>query len=160
MTLYAHLWPDVPGPFTLHRSDSADFFSPGPDVVLLLEQDLGDGEKRAGWLRLTPEALEDLGSDAERLADFLRRSHLEKIFRPWAFPDEIFFLDNFDPTPRLSRWIHRARFAKRLARDPRARGNLVDDAAFLTSRRLRKLAQDLDDRFEDRRSSWRTRRSS
>lgn len=77
------------------------------------------------------------------------------VFRPWTRPDDPGFLDGFDPVPRASLWLARARFLRRLARDPRARGNLADDAAFLAARRLRRAADRLDALFEERRGHWR-----
>lgn len=79
------LWPDVAGTFVLHRSGTRDLWTPGPGVVLLVEQDLG-ARKVAGWVRLTDDAFADLAEVPERLVRFLALE-LEHVFRPWAFPE-------------------------------------------------------------------------
>ena len=146
-------FPDLPGDWTVKIGAPADYFVRNLEVVLL-EQDLGRFGRLAGWLTLTPEAFAELEADADRLLEVVEHG-LDRIFRPWCYRDDPGFLDDFDPTPRLSRALKLARRARILATSSTRRLDLVDDVAYLAARRLRRAADRLDERFEERRTSWR-----
>lgn len=147
MTLFA----DLPGVFSLSLGTPTGFLEPRELEVVLVEQDLGFG-RYAGWLPLPRRLLDEISQERGELEDLIENG-LAHVFRPWAFRDEPDFLDFFDPVPRLSRALELARRVPILARSSKRRWDVLDDAAYIAARRLRRAADRLDERFEQRRTS-------
>lgn len=149
MTLFA----DLPGAFTLKRAAGhADYLVRNMDAVLV-EQDLRPHGRYAGWVPVSLAFAAELDRMETSAVEAFVEHALDQIFRPWRYHDEPDFLDFFDPVPKLSRALELARRVPILARSSKRRWDVLDDAAYIAARRLRRAADRLDARFENRRSS-------
>lgn len=149
MTLFA----DLPGTFTLKRAAGhADYLTRNMDAVLV-EQDLTPHGRYAGWVPVSLTFAAELDTMEPIAFEAFVESSLDRIFRPWRHHDEPDFLDFYDPVPRLSRALELVSRIPILLKSPRRRWDVLDDAAYIAARRLRRAADRLDERFEQRRTS-------
>lgn len=105
-------WPDVAGPVEVSLAEGPyDFFTRNL-VAVLVQQRFRDDYVVAGWIAVTRDVFAE-GADWKLMV----ADALERIFRPWAWPDKNIMptMDLFPRTARMLAHLSPPRVRSRLA---------------------------------------------